>query len=66
MVPLLGPFAAAVAIILDGYAEGARPDKVDVGIDLEDDSPLGCMSGAFLLLRGSLMPPHAIAKFALM
>jgi len=24
------------------------------------------MSGAFLLFRGSLMPPHAIAKFALM
>ena len=27
---------------------------------------MGCMAGAFLLFRGSLMPPHAIAKFALM
>ena len=66
MVPLLGPFAAAVAIILDGWGEAKRPDKVDVGWNLRRNSPLGCMAGAFLLFRGSLMPPHAIAKFALM
>jgi len=52
VVPLLGPFLAAIAIILDGKAEGQRPDKREVGCDLEDDSPLGCMSGAFLLFRG--------------
>ena len=66
VVPLLGPFAAAIAIILNGRAEGERPDKIGVGYNLEDNSPLGVMSGAFLLFRGSLMPPHAIAKFALM
>ena len=66
VVPLLGPFAAAVAIILDGWGEAKRPDKVKVGWNLEKTSPLGCMDGAFLLFRGSLMPPHAIAKFALM
>jgi len=52
VVPLLGPFVAAVAIILDGLAEGKRPDKIGVGLYLEDNSPLGCMSGAFLLFRG--------------
>ena len=52
VVPLLGPFLAAIAIILDGYAEGKRPDKREVGWKLEDNSPLGCMSGAFLLFRG--------------
>ena len=31
VVPLLGPFVAAVAIILDGVAEGTRPDKIGVG-----------------------------------
>ena len=30
VVPLLGPFLAAIAIILDGYAEGERPDKIEV------------------------------------
>jgi len=49
VVPLLGPFVAAVAIILDGYAEGQRPDKIET---FRRDSPLGCMSGAFLLFRG--------------
>ena len=52
VVPLLGPFLAAIAIILNGMAEGERPDKIGVGIRLEDNSPLGCMSGAFLLFRG--------------
>jgi len=52
VVPLLGPFLAAIAIILNGAAEGKRPDKREVGWDLEDNSPLGCMSGAFLLFRG--------------
>ena len=31
VVPLLGPFLAAIAIILDGNAEGKRPDKREVG-----------------------------------
>ena len=66
VVPLLGPFAAAIAIILNGVAEAERPDKIGVGYKLKNNSPLGVMSGAFLLFRGSLMPPHAIAKFALM
>ena len=65
VVSLLGPFAAAVGIILNGIAEEARPDTIKRGID-QDDSPLGCMAGAFLLFRGCLLPPHAIAKFALM
>ena len=65
VVPLLGPFAAAVAIILDGRAEDRRPDKIEYGRDI-DNSPLGCMAGAFLLFRGALLPPHAVAKFAMM
>ena len=28
VVPLLGPFAAAIAIILNGFAEVERPDKI--------------------------------------
>ena len=31
VVPLLGPFAAAIAIILNGMAEGERPDKIGFG-----------------------------------
>ena len=65
VIPLLGPFAAAVAAILEGSAERGRPDKITLGKD-QPNSPLGCMAGAFLLFRGALMPPHAIAKFALM
>ena len=65
VVSLLGPFAAAVGMILCGYAEMNRPDTIKPG-SLQHDSPLGCMAGAFLLFRGCLLPPHAIAKFALM
>ena len=65
VVSLLGPFAAAVGAILLGVAEGSRPDTIKIGY-LQDGSPLGCMAGAFLLFRGCLLPPHAIAKFALM
>lgn len=65
VVPLLGPFAAAVATILDGNAEYERPDKIKEGC-LQSNSPLGCMAGAFLLFRGALLPPHAVAKFAMM
>jgi len=61
---LLGPFAAAVGAILI-EAEYSRADTIKRGLD-QPDSPLGCMAGAFLLFRGSLMPPHSIAKFALM
>ena len=49
VVPLLGPFVAAVAIILDGRSEAERPDKIKT---FNRYSPLGCMSGAFLLFRG--------------
>ena len=65
VVSLLGPFAAAVGIILEGEAEGSRPDTIKHG-RLQHGSPFGCMAGAFLLFRGCLLPPHAIAKFALM
>jgi hypothetical protein len=64
VLPLLGPFAAAVGAILLG-AEWTRADTIKRGYK-QPDSPLGCMAGAFLLFRGSLMPPHSIAKFALM
>ena len=43
----------------------SRPDTIKGG-SLQKGSPLGCMAGAFLLFRGCLLPPHAIAKFALM
>ena len=65
VVSLLGPFAAAVGIILNGSAEEKRPDTIKRR-SLQHGSPLGCMAGAFLLFRGCLLPPHAIAKFALM
>ena len=65
VVPLLGPFAAAVATILDGSAERGRPDTIKRGFNI-DNSPLGFMAGAFLLFRGALLPPHAVAKFAMM
>ena len=64
VLPLLGPFAAAVGAILGG-AECDRADTIMPAYK-QPDSPLGCMAGAFLLFRGSLMPPHSIAKFALM
>ena len=66
VVSLLGPFAAAVGIILNGNAEKKRPDTIKGGYSHPNKSSLGCMAGAFLLFRGCLLPPHAIAKFALM
>ena len=59
VVPLLGPFAAAVFHVLNA-AEFGRKDTIMPAYK-QPNSSLGCMAGAFLLFRGSLLPPHFIA-----
>ena len=52
LLPLLGPFAAATANILDGAAEAFRGDGFKRGAAIRN-SPLNTMAGAFIVFRGS-------------
>ena len=64
LLPLLGPFAKATGVILEGVAEERRGDGFERGLDI-DDSPLETMAGAFVVFRGAQLPLHVVNRYAL-
>ena len=66
LLPLLGPFAKATGVILDGWAEEERGDGFNCGIDIDwGEGPLGKMAGAFVVFRGAQLPLHVVNRYAL-
>ena len=69
LLPLLGPFAKATGVILEGWAEGNRGNGFKRGRDIDDgpfrNSPLGKMAGAFVVFRGAQLPIHVVNRYAL-
>ena len=67
LLPLLGPFAKATGVILEGWAEENRGDgfKIGMSIDYFGKGPLGKMAGAFVVFRGAQLPLHVVNRYAL-
>ena len=63
LLPLLGPFAKATGVILQGYAERLRGDGFKRGLDI--GGPLKTMAGAFVVFRGAQLPLHVVNRYAL-
>ena len=60
---LLGPFAKATGVILEGAAEALRGDGVKRGRFIY--GPLETMAGAFVVFRGAQLPLHVVNRYAL-
>ena len=76
-LPLLGPWAAALAMILveaesqreDRMTEGRKlhcPDPVPDLDEVKILSPLGYMAGSFVVFRGVALEPEVILKWTKM
>ena len=68
LLPLLGPFAKATGVILEGVAERDRGDGFKIGGDIDryGFEPLGKMAGAFVVFRGAQLPLHVVNRYALL
>ena len=63
---MFGPFAAALAIILD-CAESFRQDKIVCGeqtLKLQPQHPLGTMCDSFIVFRGTELHDHSLSAYA--
>ena len=62
LLPMLGPFADALFYVV-ADAEDEREDKLETGVDFEDNHPLGTFCRSFLVFRGASLKAKAILNY---
>ena len=73
LLPMLGPFAKAMSMVLSGTAERNRNDAIERGYIQHNPTsffkkshPLGFLNQSFLVFRGVSLTPDVIKKWTAM